>query len=127
MTIKNILIVDDSRAEQIYLSEMLAAEGFLYRVASSAEDAQIAIDAQRPDLILMDVVMPGQSGFQYTRNLSKNPAYSEIPIMLCTSKDQPTDKMWGLRQGARDYIVKPVQKADLLAKIAALSQEISST
>jgi twitching motility two-component system response regulator PilH len=124
MAIKNILIVDDSRAEQIYLSEILASEGFLYRVAGNAEDAQIAIDAQRPDLILMDVVMPGQSGFQYTRTLSKNPLYSGIPIMLCTSKDQPTDKMWGLRQGAIDYIVKPIQRVDLLAKIATISQTI---
>lgn len=124
MAIKNILIVDDSRAEQIYLSEILASEGFLYRVAGNAEDAQIAIDAQRPDLILMDVVMPGQSGFQYTRTLSKNPLYSGIPIMLCTSKDQPTDKMWGLRQGAIDYIVKPIQRVDLLTKIAAISQTI---
>jgi twitching motility two-component system response regulator PilH len=124
MAIKNILIVDDFRAEQIYLSEILASEGFLYRVAGNAEDAQIAIDAQRPDLILMDVVMPGQSGFQYTRTLSKNPLYSGIPIMLCTSKDQPTDKMWGLRQGAIDYIVKPIQRVDLLTKIAAISQTI---
>jgi twitching motility two-component system response regulator PilH len=121
MTIKNILIVDDSRAEQIYLSEILASEGFLYRVASNAEEAQIAIEAQRPDLILMDVVMPGQSGFQYTRTLSKDPVYSDIPILICSSKDQPTDKMWGIRQGARDYIVKPVQRADLLAKIAAIA------
>ncbi len=122
MTIKNILIVDDSKVEQIYLSELLTSEGFLCRVADGASDAQIAIESQRPDLILMDVVMPGQSGFQYTRTLSKDPLYSDIPIMLCTSKDQPTDKMWGMRQGARDYIVKPVQKADLLAKILAIAQ-----
>jgi twitching motility two-component system response regulator PilH len=124
MAIKNILIVDDSRAEQIYLSEILASEGFLYRVAGNADEAQIAIEAQRPDLILMDVVMPGQSGFQYTRSLSKNTLYSSIPIMLCTSKDQPTDKMWGLRQGAIDYIVKPILRGELLAKIAAISRTI---
>lgn len=122
MTIKNILIVDDSKVEQIYLSEILTSEGFSCRVADGAGDAQIAIEAQRPDLILMDVVMPGQSGFQYTRTLNKDPLYSDIPIMLCTSKDQPTDKMWGMRQGARDYIVKPVQKADLLAKILSIAQ-----
>ncbi len=126
MIIKNILIVDDSTAEQIYLSEILTAEGFLCRVAGSAEEAQVAIDVQRPDLILLDVVMPGQSGFQYTRNLSKNPLYSDIPIVLCTSKDEPTDKMWGMRQGARDYVVKPVQKLDLLAKISVISQPTSA-
>lgn len=121
MQIKNILIVDDSKAEQIYLSEMLASEGYRLQVASSAEEAQKLIESSRPDLILMDVVMPGQSGFQYTRTLSKDPLYSSIPIMLCTSKDQPTDKMWGLRQGAKDFIVKPVQKADLLSKIQAIA------
>lgn len=121
MLIKNILIVDDSKAEQIYLSEILKAEGFSPQVASSADEAQKSLENYRPDLILMDVVMPGKSGFQYTRSLSNDPQFKDIPIILCTSKDQPTDRMWGLRQGARDYIVKPVQKADLMLKINAIA------
>jgi twitching motility two-component system response regulator PilH len=121
MEIKHILIIDDSKAEQIYLSEMLLFEGFVPIVASSADEAQKSLESYRPDLILMDVVMPGKSGFQYTRTLSNDPQFKDIPIILCTSKDQPTDRMWGLRQGARDYLVKPVQKADLIAKINAIA------
>jgi twitching motility two-component system response regulator PilH len=121
MQFKNILIVDDSKAEQIYLSEMLLSEGYLPVVASSADEAQKCLESFRPDLILMDVVMPGKSGFQYTRTLSNDPQFKDIPIILCTSKDQPTDRMWGLRQGARDYLIKPVQKVDLISKINALA------
>lgn len=121
MQIKQILIVDDSKAEQIYLSELLTAEGFIALLASSADEALKMLETARPDLILMDVVMPGKNGFQLTRSLSNDPAYQDIPIILCTSKDQPTDRMWGLRQGARDYLVKPVQKMDLFAKIQAIA------
>lgn len=117
MIIKNILIVDDSRTEQIHLSEMLISEGYVTQVASDAVEAQHLINTQRPDLILLDVVMPGQNGFQFARQLSRDPAFADIPIILCTSKDQETDRVWGMRQGARAYIVKPVQKAKLLDKI----------
>ena len=74
----------------------------------------------KPDLVLMDVVMPGQNGFQATRELSRNEATRSIPITICTSKRQETDRVWGMRQGARDYIVKPIVEADLLARIQAL-------
>lgn len=121
MTIKRILIVDDSRAEQIYLSEMLQAEGYVCQLANDGADALLKITASRPDLILMDVVMPGKNGFQVTRSLSRDVLYADIPIILCTSKDQETDVTWGMRQGAKDYIVKPVQKERLLEKIAALA------
>lgn len=120
MTIKNILIVDDSKTEQIHLSQILIAEGYGVQTASDADEAQRLINSHRPDMILLDVVMPGQSGFQFTRFLSRDPNYADIPIILCTSKDQETDRVWGMRQGARAYIVKPVQRVDLLEKIKAL-------
>lgn len=120
MSIKNILIVDDSKTEQLYLSQMLIAEGYATQVASDAEEAQKWIDLKRPDLILLDIVMPGQSGFQFARTLTRDEKYMDIPIILCTSKDQETDRVWGLRQGAKAYIVKPVQKTELLEKIRAL-------
>jgi twitching motility two-component system response regulator PilH len=120
MTIQTILIIDDSRTEQIYISEILIAEGYTCSFASNADDALRTLATSKPDLILMDVVMPGQSGFHLTRSLSKDPAYESIPIILCTSKDQPTDRMWGLRQGAKDYLVKPIDKSELLSKIRAL-------
>jgi twitching motility two-component system response regulator PilH len=71
----------------------------------------------KPDCILMDVVMPGKNGFQATRDLSRNPATSAIPVIIITTKDQETDKIWGMRQGARDYIVKPAVERDLIERI----------
>ena len=75
----------------------------------------------KPDLILMDVVMPGTNGFQLTRAITRDPRFAGVPVIMCTSKNQETDRVWGLRQGARDYVVKPVDPADLMAKIQALS------
>jgi twitching motility two-component system response regulator PilH len=102
------------------LSEMLAKRGFTVRTAENGDDAMRRIGEERPDLILMDIVMPGQNGFQATRAISRDPDTRTIPIILCTSKSQETDKIWGMRQGARDYVVKPVSKDELLAKIAAI-------
>lgn len=120
MAISNILVVDDSPTDRQYLSEILSKSGFKVATAESAEDAMAKLKTSRPDLVLMDVVMPGQNGFQATRALSRDESTKSIPIILCSSKGQETDKVWGLRQGARDYVVKPVNPADLLAKIAAL-------
>lgn len=120
MAISKILVVDDSPTDRQHLSDMLSKKGFKVTTADSAEDAMAKLKQSRPDLVLMDVVMPGQNGFQATRALSKDESTKNIPVILCSSKGQETDKVWGLRQGARDYVVKPVNPADLLAKIAAL-------
>ena len=120
MAIKKILVVDDSPTDRQFLSDLLAKNGFTVSTADSAEDAFSKVKQSLPDLVLMDVVLPGQNGFQATRTLSRDDATKNIPIILCTSKGQETDKVWGMRQGARDYIVKPVNQSDLLAKIKAL-------
>ena len=120
MPIKNILIVDDSATDRQFLSDLLAKNGFQVTTANSADEALAKAKSLKPDLVLMDIVMPGQNGFQATRTLSKDEATKSIPIIICTSKGQDTDKAWGMKQGARDYIVKPVSQADLLAKITAL-------
>lgn len=120
MSIQNILVVDDSPTERQYLSDMLIKNGFKVSTAESAEDALVKAKQLNPDLVLMDVVMPGQNGFQATRVLTRDDATKHIPVIICTSKGQETDKVWGLRQGAKDYIVKPINQADLLAKISAL-------
>lgn len=120
MAIHSVLVVDDSRTEQMYLTNLLQKAGMTVRSASNAEDTMLCLSQERPDLILMDVVMPGQNGFQLTRSISRNPAYADIPIIMCTSKNQETDRVWALRQGAKDYITKPVDAAELIAKIKAL-------
>jgi len=120
MPIKNILIVDDSPTDRQYLSDLLSKSGYQVTTAESAEQALEQVKQHRPDLVLMDVVMPGQNGFQATRVLSKDSATKDIPVIICTTKGQETDRVWGMRQGARDYVVKPVNQADLLAKIVAL-------
>jgi twitching motility two-component system response regulator PilH len=120
MPIKKVLVVDDSPTERYFLSELLTKNGFTVSVAENADEAVIKLKAQVPDLILMDVVMPGQNGFQLTRQISKDPATQHIPIIMCTSKNLQTDRIWGLRQGARDYLTKPIKAEELLEKIAAL-------
>lgn len=118
--VKDILVVDDSRTELVFLRTLLARHGYHVRTAENAEQAYEALRQRLPDLILMDVVMPGTSGFQLTRSLARHPDYAHVPVFLCTSKSQETDRVWGLRQGARDYFTKPVDAELLLAKIAAL-------
>ncbi|MEF9943228.1 MAG: response regulator [Burkholderiaceae bacterium] len=120
MPIKKILIVDDSPTERYFLGELLTRHGYTVSAAESAEEAVLKIKAAPPDLILMDVVMPGQNGFQFTRTLSRDPETQAIPVIICTSKNQQTDRIWGMRQGARDYLVKPIKAEELLEKIAAL-------
>jgi twitching motility two-component system response regulator PilH len=120
MAIQKILIVDDSPTERYFLTDILIKNGFSVSTAENGEDAMLKIKADKPQLILMDIVMPGQNGFQVTRAISRDPETQNVPIIICTSKGQETDRIWGLRQGARDYIVKPVDPQELLAKIAAL-------
>ncbi len=120
MSIKKILIVDDSPTERYFLTDILVKNGFSVSTAENGEEAIVKIKADKPHLILMDVVMPGQNGFQVTRAISRDPETQDVPIIICTSKNQETDRIWGLRQGARDYVVKPVDPQELLAKIAAL-------
>ena len=117
-----VLIVDDHAVVRAGLRLLLDAERGIEVAgeAGSVDQAVFEARVHRPDVILMDVVMPGQNGFQLTRALSKDPATQNIPIIMCTSKNQQTDRIWGLRQGARDYIVKPVKPEELLGKIAAL-------
>ncbi len=120
MAIQKILLVDDSPTERYFLTDILVKNGFSVSTAENGEDALAKIKADKPQLILMDVVMPGQNGFQITRAISRDPDTQDVPVIICTSKNQETDRIWGLRQGARDYLVKPIDPQELLAKIAAL-------
>ena len=120
MTIKTILVVDDSPTDRQHLTDLLTKNGYKVTGAANAEEAIAKAKQTKPDLVLMDVVMPGQNGFQATRALSSDEATKHIPIIICSTKNQETDKVWGLRQGAKDYVTKPVKPAELLSKIAAL-------
>ena len=120
MPIQKVLIVDDSKTELMFLSDLLVRQGMVVRTAQNADEAMLRLSEDRPDLILMDVVMPGQNGFQLTRLITRSPEYADIPIIMCTSKNQETDRVWGMRQGARGYVTKPVDPAELKAKIEAL-------
>jgi twitching motility two-component system response regulator PilH len=120
MPIKKILIVDDSPTERYFLTDILVKNGYSVSTAENGEEAMLKIKADKPQLILMDIVMPGQNGFQVTRAITKDPETQDVPVIICTSKGQETDRIWGLRQGARDYLVKPVDPDELLSKIAAL-------
>ena len=119
MTIHKILVVDDSKTELFHLSDILGKKGYAVRTAENGEEAMRRLNEDKPDLILMDVVMPGQNGFQLTRAITRDPRWAGVPVIMCTSKNQETDKVWGMRQGARDYIVKPVNSDELLTKIRA--------
>ncbi|WP_308443462.1 response regulator [Deefgea tanakiae] len=120
MTIKKILIVDDSPTERHFLGELLTKNGFQIITLESGEEAVARTKEIMPDLILMDVVMPGMNGFQATRTITRDDATKNIPIIMCTSKNQETDMVWAKRQGATEYVVKPVDPQELLNKIASL-------
>jgi twitching motility two-component system response regulator PilH len=111
-----VLIVDDSPTEQHVMSQLLTSRGFEVMLASDGAEALALAERSRPDVILMDIVMPGMNGYQATRTLTNDPSTSAIPIVMVTSKGQESDKVWGLRQGAIDYMVKPVSPTDLVAK-----------
>ena len=115
-----VLIIDDSPTEVHVLQTILDGNGYQVISADNAEDGIKLAHDEDPDLILMDVVMPGMNGFQATRALTKDPETESIPIIIVTTKDQETDRVWGLRQGAKDYIAKPVMEDELIAKITTV-------
>lgn len=113
----HVLIIDDSPTEVHVFKTMLEKNDIKVSVATNGEEGIVLAKEIKPDLILMDVVMPGKNGFQATRDLSRDQATSNIPVIIITTKDQETDKIWGMRQGATDYIVKPAIESDLLERI----------
>jgi twitching motility two-component system response regulator PilH len=112
-----VLIVDDSPTEVHVLSGFLKKHGFEVETAADGGEGIEKARAVKPDLILMDVVMPGMNGFQATRELARAPETASIPVIMVTTKGLETDKIWGMRQGAKDYLVKPVTEAVLVEKV----------
>jgi twitching motility two-component system response regulator PilH len=122
MAIQKVLVVDDSPTERFVITDLLMKAGYTVAQAENGEEALIKARTEKPQLIIMDVVMPGQNGYQITRALSKDVETQHIPVIMCTTKGLDTDKVWGMRQGAREYVVKPVNAAELLGKIRALPE-----
>ena len=112
-----ILVVDDSPTELHVLQAILEKNGHEVLVADSGEAGIAKAKETMPDLVLMDVVMPGMNGFQATRQLSKQSETANIPVIIVTTKDQETDKVWAKRQGAKDYLVKPVHEKGLIEHV----------
>jgi twitching motility two-component system response regulator PilH len=117
MTMPQIMIIDDSPTDTHLLQKMLEKNGYQTVTAQSGDEGIEVARRERPALILMDVVMPGLNGFQATRELTTNPETSAIPVIIVTRKDQQVDRVWGIRQGARDYLTKPVNEGALMSLI----------
>ncbi|MGD8911583.1 MAG: response regulator [Candidatus Thiodiazotropha sp.] len=115
-----VLVVDDSPTEIHIFKKILEKHGYQILVAKDGQEGVDIAKQELPDIIVMDVVMPVLNGFQATRQLKNNESTANIPVIMVTTKGQQTDKNWGMRQGATEYLVKPVAPADLLNKIKAL-------
>jgi twitching motility two-component system response regulator PilH len=116
--VKTILIADDSPSAIAVLRRILAPLGHAIVIASDGEEAALALRG-RPDLVILDVVMPKKNGFELCRTLKADPTTARIPVFLITSMDRETDRFWGLKQGADEYLPKPVDPGVLLAKVRA--------
>jgi twitching motility two-component system response regulator PilH len=123
--LRTVLVVDDSAVERYHLKQLLRSQGYAVIEASSGDEALIIAKEQVPDLVLMDVVMPGKNGFQVTRQFSKDEALTTVPIIMCTSKDAETDRVWAVRQGAKGYLVKPIKGESLFALLEGLFKTLS--
>jgi twitching motility two-component system response regulator PilH len=118
---KKILIVDDSATDRYFFTEALSKQGYECITAQNGDEGIEKSKSEKPDLILMDIVMPGMDGYKATRTISRDAATKHIPVIICTSRNQETDKVWGMRQGAKDFLVKPISAKDLIEKVAAMA------
>lgn len=115
-----VLIVDDSPTETYKISSILTKHGFEVLTAENGEDGVALAQRELPDVVLMDIVMPGLNGFQATRQLTKDAGTGHIPVIIVTTKDQETDRLWGQRQGASGYLTKPVEAKLLVETIESV-------
>jgi twitching motility two-component system response regulator PilH len=120
---KRILLVEDSTTQAFFTTRVLEKNGYEVIVATNGDDGIEYARQMSPDLVIMDVVMPGANGFQATRAITKGLKTRHIPVVMMSSKDQTADKVWALRQGAINYLVKPVQEAELIATVGQLLGE----
>jgi len=122
-----VLVVDDSPTQRANLIRIAESQGFETILAENGKEAVAVSEAEQPDLILMDIVMPELNGFQACRKISRNPKTKTIPVILVSTKNQETDRLWGERQGAKGFFVKPPDEAALIAKMNELLAETSTS
>ena len=115
-----VLIVDDSPTEVHLLRQFLEKAGFETDSAQDGSECLTKVRARRPDVVLMDIVMPGMNGYQATRALARDPDTASIPVLMVSTKGEETDRVWGMRQGATDYLVKPVTEEQLVTKVRSV-------
>jgi twitching motility two-component system response regulator PilH len=125
MPAKKILIVDDSATDRQFFVDALTREGYEVVTAQNGEEGVYKSRIEQPDLILMDIVMPGMDGYKATRTIVRDEATKHIPVIICTSRNQETDRLWGMRQGAKDFLMKPIKEKELVAKVASATQPAS--
>jgi two-component system, chemotaxis family, response regulator PixH len=109
-----VLVVEDTLTQAEIITGTLRKAGYNTVLADSSEDARVKLTQQKPDAIVLDVVLPGESGFELCRELKENPETCNIPVVLCSTKSGEMDKFWGLKQGAASYITKPIDTDELL-------------
>jgi len=121
MTINRILVVDDSATDRLAITQMLESLGYSVITAESGEEGLVIAELELPDLIVMDVVMPGMNGFQATRSLTKSPITEHIPVILCTGKSQVTDQAWALKMGAKACLLKPLDAQVFAEQVSTIA------
>jgi len=114
MTMNTVLVVEDGLTDMEIISRYLQQAGYSVISATSSEEAQDKIDKNKPDLIFLDVILPGKSGFEICRELKNNPNTSKIPVVFCSTKNSDVDKIWGNMLGADGYLSKPIVRDELL-------------
>ncbi len=120
MAINKVLVVDDSEAELVNLKKIVASTGALVSLARSGREAVAKALSESPDLILMDIVMDELDGYAACREIKKNPATRDIPVIFVSSKRQKADRLWAAKQGGQDLITKPYTEADILDKLRSI-------
>jgi DNA-binding response OmpR family regulator len=119
--VKKVLVVDDSLAETRLLQSVLQQGGFHSVAISDPTKIEEVIEEERPNLILLDVVMPKRNGFEVCRDLKSQKSYAQIPVVLVTSKAAPSDRYWGLQQGANGFVAKPFTPNELIDEVKRLA------
>jgi two-component system, chemotaxis family, response regulator PixH len=117
------LIVEDSLTEQKILADYLQDKGFRVAIANSAEEAISKVSTDKPDVIILDVILPGRSGFEICREFKADPTTKKIPVILCSTKGTDLDKYWGLKQGADAYLPKPVIRDEFVHTVRQLIEK----